>query len=128
MSLLLLVPERGYRINPASSPCRNTAGDRRDTQQNRRYTDKNRKVDHALRNRANGNHERKYTSNRRAPGDYTQVLANNLQDNPPAGGPERQPHANLSRSPGHGVRNHGVDSNRREAEQEWPEHHEHPRG
>src|SRR3981081_921813 len=62
------------------------------------------------------------------PGDYTQVFANNLQDDPAASGPERQPHANLSRSSGHGVRKYSVDSHRRKAEQEWPEHDEHARG
>ena len=30
--LLLLIPERYHRINPASSPCRNPAGQRRNTQ------------------------------------------------------------------------------------------------
>ena len=50
-----------------------------------------------------------------------------MQDHSPAGGPEREPQANLSRSPSDGVGNHGIDSDRGEAEQEWPEHGEHPR-
>src|SRR6267154_1863491 len=101
-SLLLLIPERYHRINPASSPCRNPAGQRRNTQEKRGDTNENGKVDYALGNCVNGNHERKYPSNCRAPSDYTQVFANNLQDDPAASGPERQPHANLSRSSGHG--------------------------
>ena len=128
MSRFLLVPERCHRVYPAGSPCRNPAGQRGDAQQNRGYTDEDRKVDHALGNRVNGNHERKYPANRRAPRDCAQVLANDLQDDPTAGGSERQPNANLSRSPGHGVRNYGIDSYRREAKQEWPEDNEHPRG
>jgi len=87
--LLLLIPERYHRINPASSPCRNPAGQRRNTQEKRGNTNENGKVDYALGNCVNGNHERKYPSNRRAPGDYTQVFANNLQDDPAASGPER---------------------------------------
>ena len=55
----LLVPERCHRINPASSPCRNPTGQRRDTQQYRRYADENRKIDHAFGNCVDGNHERK---------------------------------------------------------------------
>ena len=58
-SLLLIVPERCHRINPAGSSRGNPAGERRDTQENRWYTDENRKVDLALGNRVNGNHERK---------------------------------------------------------------------
>jgi hypothetical protein len=119
-SLLLFIPERYHRINPASSPGRNPAGQRRHTQEKRGNPNENGKVDYALGNCVNGNHERKYPSNGRAPGDYTQVFANNLQDDLPAGGPERQPHANLSRSPGHGVRNHGVDSDRREPSRSGP--------
>jgi len=38
-----------------------------------------------------------------------------------AGGAEGQANANLSRSPGHAVGNHGVDSDGREAEQERAE-------
>jgi len=51
-----------------------------------------------------------------------------LHDHPPAGGPERQPHANLSGTSRHGVKNHGVDSDGREAEQQRPGHGEHPPG
>src|ERR1700687_1432087 len=76
-ALLLLVRECYHRINQASSSCRNPARQRRDTQQNRRYTDENRNVNHALGNSVDGNRQRKYPSNRRAPGDCTQVLANN---------------------------------------------------
>ena len=85
----LLVPERCHRINPASSPCRNPAGQRRDTQQNRRYTDENRNVDRAVRNGVKGDDHREQPSNRRAPGDGTQVLSNDLEDDPIAGGAER---------------------------------------
>ncbi len=66
-------------------------------------------------------------ANRGAPCDGSQVLSNDLEDNPIAGGAERQPHANFSGSPGYGVGNHRVDSHRREAEQEWTKHREHPR-
>jgi hypothetical protein len=57
-SLLLLVPERFHRINSASSPRRNPAGQRRDAQQNRGYTKENREVDRAIRHYVKGNHER----------------------------------------------------------------------
>jgi hypothetical protein len=54
---LLLVPERCHRINPASSACRNPAGQGRDAQQNRGDTEENREVERAVRNRVKGNHE-----------------------------------------------------------------------
>jgi len=55
----LFVSERGHRINPASSPGGNPAGQCGDTQQNRRDTEENRKVDRALRKR---NHANEITS------------------------------------------------------------------
>lgn len=127
MSLLLLVPERNRRIDSARSPGWNPAGQRSNTQEKRGDTDENGKVDYALGNRVHGNHECKHPSNRRASCDHTQVFANNLLNDPAASGPERQPHANLSRSSGHGVGNYCVDAHRRKAEQDWTEHDEHAR-
>ena len=73
------------------------------------------------------NDERKQPSDRRTLHNHTQVLADNLQHNPPAGGSKRQPQSNLSRSPRHRVRNHGVDSRRRQAQQQRSKHRKHSR-
>src|SRR6266436_6775293 len=74
----LLVPERCHRINPTSSPRGNPAGQRHDNEQKRGYTDENGEAERAVRESVKGNHEGKKPSDRRAPDDRTQVLANNL--------------------------------------------------
>src|SRR6266480_1391455 len=115
--LLLFVAEGRHGIDAAGSACGNPASQRGDTQQNRGNADEDREFDSALghRDHANRNYERKHPSNGRAAGDDTEVLANDLPYDATAGGPEREPHANLSGSPGDGIGNHGVDTDRREA-------------
>jgi len=123
----LLMPERCHRINTACSTCRDPAGQSGDGQEKSRDPEKDPGVGGTVRNGVKGNDHGEQPADDGAPCDGSQVLSNDLEDNPIAGGPERQPHANFSGSPGYGVGNHRVDSHRREAEQEWTEHHEHPR-
>jgi hypothetical protein len=123
---LLLVPERCHRIDSASSPRRNPAASVATLNKSAGTPMKTGGWNRALGNRVNGNCEGKNPSTRRATGDYTQVLANNLQGDPPRW--SREPQANLSGSASHGIGNHGVDSDSHEAERKWSEYHEHACG